>query len=540
MGLHSISYCERLFYLEEVEGILIADERVYAGRTLHEEIQVDNADIQRVETFEHTSTVLGLTGKADRLQKRDGNWIPYEHKTGRSKSDGKDATAWEADKIQVIAYAILLEEQSGRTIEEARVKYHRDNKLVKIPITEELRQAVLQKLERAKELHLQQERPPVAENPNLCIKCSLASVCLPEENRVVSERNYTPIRLFPPAREKQTIHVSGYATQIKKYGDTLIIDKKNASGEWQKSKVAVNDVESLSLHGTVQISTQLLHYLSYQNIPIHYFSGGGNYIASVNKSANSVQRKLRQYSALQDDAFCLYLTKRLAMSKCESQLKYMLRTSRENRRSEQVDAIAKVRSYLAALANCQSVDEIRGYEGLIARKYHGNTPFLLKETVPPEMIPKGRSKRPPKDRYNAIQSFLYALLYRSVLQAIVAVGLEPAISFYHTPRTNADPLVLDVMELFRVVLCDIPLVGSVNRLSWHTKDDFLVSREKVWLSDSGRKKAIRLYEERLEDKWKHPVTDYSLSYYRMIELEVRLLEKEWTDKKGLFAKARLR
>ncbi|HMX33842.1 MAG TPA: Dna2/Cas4 domain-containing protein, partial [Leptospiraceae bacterium] len=80
MGLHSISYCERLFYLEEVEKILIADERVYEGRTLHEEIQIDNADINRVETFEYTSETIGLTGKVDRLQKRDGNWIPYEHK----------------------------------------------------------------------------------------------------------------------------------------------------------------------------------------------------------------------------------------------------------------------------------------------------------------------------------------------------------------------------------------------------------------------------------------------------------------------------
>ena len=84
------------------------------------------------------------------------------------------------------------------------------------------------------------------------------------------------------------------------------------------------------------------------------------------------------------------------------------------------------------------------------------------------------------------------------------------------------------------------LIGSVNRLMWDIKNDFIVTKEKVWLSDTGRKKAIQLYEERLDDTWKHPVTNYSMSYYRMIELEVRLLEKEWTDKTGLFAKARLR
>ena len=34
--------------------------------------------------------------------------------------------------------------------------------------------------------------------------------------------------------------------------------------------------------------------------------------------------------------------------------------------------------------------------------------------------------------------------------------------------------------------------------------------------------------------WKHPVTGYSLTYRRLIELEVRLLEKEWMGEGGLF------
>jgi CRISPR-associated protein Cas1 len=36
MAIHALGYCERLFYLEEVEEIRVADERIYAGRTLHE------------------------------------------------------------------------------------------------------------------------------------------------------------------------------------------------------------------------------------------------------------------------------------------------------------------------------------------------------------------------------------------------------------------------------------------------------------------------------------------------------------------------
>jgi len=96
------------------------------------------------------------------------------------------------------------------------------------------------------------------------------------------------------------------------------------------------------------------------------------------------------------------------------------------------------------------------------------------------------------------------------------------------------------MELFRLPVWDIPLIGSVNRKQWDPREDFSVTRERVWLSDAGRKKAIGVYERRLQETWKHPVTKYSLSYARTIELEARLLEKEWTGSPGLFAQSRLR
>src|SRR5262245_64360389 len=45
--------------------------------------------------------------------------------------------------------------------------------------------------------------------------------------------------------------------------------------------------------------------------------------------------------------------------------------------------------------------------------------------------------------------FPYTTLFRS---ALLAVGLEPALGFFHTPRSAAYPLVLDLMELARVPL----------------------------------------------------------------------------------------
>jgi CRISPR-associated protein Cas1 len=99
---------------------------------------------------------------------------------------------------------------------------------------------------------------------------------------------------------------------------------------------------------------------------------------------------------------------------------------------------------------------------------------------------------------------------------------------------------MDVMELFRTNIWEIPLIGSVNRQQWNPDNDFVVTHNKVWLSDSGRRKAIALFEERLCDTYTHPHTGQSMAYSRMVELELRLLEKEWTGAPGMFAQLRLR
>ena len=67
-----------------------------------------------------------------------------------------------------------------------------------------------------------------------------------------------------------------------------------------------------------------------------------------------------------------------------------------------------------------------------------------------------------------------------------------------------------------------------------------MSKKQVWLSDEGKRLALSLFEQRKQESWKHPVLEYSLSYARAIELEARLLEKEWSGEEGLFARLRLR
>src|SRR5687767_5371916 len=92
MALHSLTYCERLFYFEEVEEIRVANDLVYAGRALHEERGGDDPSGTELRELELSSERLGLHGKVDAIRTREGALVPYEHKKGRARR-GADGTA---------------------------------------------------------------------------------------------------------------------------------------------------------------------------------------------------------------------------------------------------------------------------------------------------------------------------------------------------------------------------------------------------------------------------------------------------------------
>jgi CRISPR-associated protein Cas1 len=531
MALHALAYCERLFYLEEVEEIRVADHRVYAGRTLHEtEIPSDGGELLSL-TLE--SPTWGIKGKLDYLRYRDDNLVPFEHKRGRSKGDD----AWDSDKLQITAYAVLLAEHLERPIPEGRIRYHANNKTVRVPIDDSAVAVLRAAIDRAHALTEHIERPPVAANESLCAKCSLAPVCLPEEERLAvdSEGHDAPLpRLFPEIDERRVIHVTDPGMRVGKQGEEIVVTPR----EGEPHRLPGHDVSAVILHGAAQISSQAIHYCLAHDIGVHWLTGGGNYVGGV-VPPGGVQRRHRQFQGLSDARFCLELARRLVQAKVGNQLRFLLRAGRARGVRDSLEtALQGIRGELRGVERGATLDALRGHEGMAGRHYFSALPKLL-DADQEHMLFSGRSRRPPEDRFNAALSFGYALLYRDTMSAIIAVGLDPAFGFFHTPRSAAYPLALDLMELFRTVLWDMPLVAAINRHQW-SEEHFSIAGKQVWLNDAGRKLAIELYENRKQESWRHPVVGYSLSYHRAMELEARLLEKEWSSAPGLFARMRLR
>jgi CRISPR-associated protein Cas1 len=535
-ALHALAYCPRLFYLEEVEELYTQDAAVFAGRRLHTELERDEAGLWETLTLE--SEALGLRGKVDALRTRNGQTIPYEHKRGRCyRGVDNQPQAWESDQLQVLAYACLIEAVLGVTILEGRIRYHADNVLVKIPVDQAGRQAVSEAVERANQLQQTTERPPIATNERLCARCSLATVCLPEETRFVQNPEHQPVRLFPEDDDREILHILEPGTRVGKSGEQIKITKLDGSVK----ALPARQVGQLVLHGTVQASTQVLHFCADREIGVHFLSGGGKYIGSFDTRQGSIQRRIRQYKALSQPEVCLPLARQLVICRGQSQRKFLMRGLRGAAEggARSAAAVEQIQRVLKQVAEASSLASLLGYEGNMAKLYFGALPELLSDAAE-EFQFCDRNRRPPKDRFNCLISYGYSMLLKDVMNAILAVGLEPVLGFYHQPRTQAPPLALDLMEIFRVPLVDLTVMGSINRGQWHPVEDFDIKGEQVFLSDGGRRKLIQLYERRKEESWKHPMLDYSLTYRRLIELEVRLLEKEWMGEGGLFAQLVIR
>jgi CRISPR-associated protein Cas1 len=284
--------------------------------------------------MELASETWGLVGKVDAVRRRDGNWVAYEHKRGRSRrGDDKQVLPWPSDRVQAIAYAVLLEETLGQAVPEARIRYHADNVTAFVHIDEAARDELRAAIARARHLRGTTLRPPVTENENLCPRCSLAPVCLPEEERLAEPNQAVPDdpdeaddderpipKLFPSSRERQSLHVTSPKAHIGRSGETLVLSTEDEFGQPLKERVPIEDIDALVIHGFGQVTTQAIHLCASRGVGVQWMTAGGKFAAGTANSPGRVQQRLRQYTALADGPTRLRLARQLVLAKVETQL----------------------------------------------------------------------------------------------------------------------------------------------------------------------------------------------------------------------------
>ena len=147
-----------------------------------------------------SSTELGVSGSCDvveflrskngaKLSGEDGLWQPYpiEYKRGSSKTS-------DADRLQLCAQAMCLEEMLGCPVAEGALYYGETRRRERVPLNEELRRQVREILDEMHEYYRKGYTPKVKTGKH-CGACSLKELCLPVLCRSASARAYIRQRI---------------------------------------------------------------------------------------------------------------------------------------------------------------------------------------------------------------------------------------------------------------------------------------------------------------------------------------------------------
>jgi CRISP-associated protein Cas1 len=479
------------------------------------------------------------------LIEADGEAVtPIDYKRGRAPDIPEGA--WEPERVQLCAQALVLEENGYRV--ERGVLYFVGSRLrVEIEIGAELRARTLELLGQLREAASRDVPPPPLVDSPKCPRCSLVGICLPDEVNLLRApappgaaldadapaapdtapgaeplvpAPRSPRRLIPGRDDALPLYVQSAGARIGKRGDELVIELRDGT----KETTRIGNTSHVALFGAVQVSTQALQELCGRGITVSYLSSGG-WLYGITRGMDHKHVELRrlQFAAASDEARCLALARRFVSVKIRN-----CRTLvRRNAVAAPEHTIDRLRELVDVAGDASSLGSLLGVEGTAARLYFEAYGSMLR---PPGEADRwafdfdGRNRRPPRDPINALLSFGYAMLAKDVAVALISVGFDPYMGFYHQPRYGRPALALDVMEEFRPLIVDSVVLGTINTGALGGSD-FIRRGGAVSLTPSGRTAFLRAYERRMDELVSHPVFGYRISYRRVLEVQIRLLAR---------------
>ncbi len=530
------AYCPRLFYFMEVEGVHLPSVDTELGNRAHRradepssaEVVQASADAPKaVRSLTLTSAQLSLTATLDLAELEGQVAVPVEYRKGRpryllgdSEKNENGVEAWPTDRVQVGLQCILLEE-SGYVVPYAILYYATERRRIKVPFDATLRDEAMETLAAAK-LCSKGARPLPLVNDPRCPRCSLQPLCLPDE---VNQQRHSasdnvpvkPRKIWPPRDDGIHIVAQQGGTKIGIRGGALTVSDYKGK---KLKELPLAGVESLSLLGAVQISTQAVHVLADRGVPVALLSAAGRIVAMIDPldSASSETRRA-QVRRFDEPYSALELSRSLVAAKIVNQRTLLMRNHNGS-------LPARIGEDLAAQAEqvgrADSLESVRGHEGQAAALYFRSFPGMIKGELADEFNLHGRQRRPPPDPINAALSFAYSMLTHECTAALRTARLEPSIGAFHVSRPGRPALALDLMEPFRPLIADSVVITAFNRGELKP-GHFVRTAAGCMFTGAGRKAFFDVYGRRMSDEVTHRVFGYKLCYRRMIVLHARMI-----------------
>lgn len=326
-----------------------------------------------------------------------------------------------------------------------------------------------------------------------------------------------------------TLYITTPDTYLRLDNDTLRVEVEQET----KLRVPLHHLMAVVCFGHTGLSAPLMHRLAESGVALVLLDSNGRFKARLEGAVTgNVLLRQAQFARVSNAAFTLDMARACVAGKIKNTRQVLQRGARETKVEDEAKALTRLADDLAAaqraLPEAADLDSLRGVEGAAARQYFSGLNLLVRADQRAAFTMDGRTRRPPRDRFNAMLSFLYAMWMNDCRSALEAAGLDPQVGFLHALRPGRAALALDLMEEFRP-WADRLALTLINRGQLGADDFVLREGGGVSLEPDARKAVVVAYQERKRDEINHPLLAQSVPLGLVPLVQARLLARAIRD-----------
>lgn len=178
-ALQHYLYCPRQCALIHVERVWEDSRDTALGTSMHDRAHRQTAETRPAKSVATSLPIRslqhGLVGIADIVEFHAEGPFPVEYKKGKPKPH-------DADRVQLCAQALCLEEMLGEPIPAGALFYGATRRREVVPMTPALRSLTAETAAAVRQMLAQAQLPPALYAKRLCGRCSLQDMCQPRVN----------------------------------------------------------------------------------------------------------------------------------------------------------------------------------------------------------------------------------------------------------------------------------------------------------------------------------------------------------------------
>lgn len=304
--------------------------------------------------------------------------------------------------------------------------------------------------------------------------------------------------------------------ELKRKDNTLYFETEEG-----KKYIPIENTREILVFGEVTLNKRLFEFLTESEIILHFFNYYGYYVGSFypREHLNSGYMILKQAEHYLDEKKRLILAKKFVSGGIENILKVLIYY--ENRGKPLKETIERIERLYEKVPTCSSNEELMALEGNGKDYYYQSFDTIIDNE---HFVFESRTKRPPKNRLNALISFANSLVYTVCLSEIYQTHLDPRIGFLHATNFRRFTLNLDIAEIFKPVIADRVIFGLVNK-GIIKAQHFEKKLDGVVLNDKGKQLLIQEMDEKLRGTLYYRKLNRHVSYRELIRLELYKIQK---------------